>query len=115
MPASFLLWGYASFRAGRSGTKFLAGVWCAIWSAMVTMTLAVCAGTLLEFFLAPYPLEPMRQWAEFQRSGWNDPRFLHRQHHRRHSHPSDHGPVISFVFGSTAFAFSRTKNRPFVS
>ncbi|HEY0758082.1 MAG TPA: hypothetical protein VGD59_02375 [Acidisarcina sp.] len=36
------------------------------------MSIAVAAGIPLELFLAPTPLEPMRAWPEFQRSGWTD-------------------------------------------
>jgi hypothetical protein len=72
MLGTFLVWGYAGYRARGLGMSFFAGCLAALWSAIVTMTIAVLVGSLLEFFLAPIPLETMNAWAEFQRSGWKD-------------------------------------------
>ena len=72
MLATFLFWGYAAFRARELGAPLVSAALAALWCAIVTMTVAVFFGTLVELFLAPVPLESMRTWAEFQRSGWND-------------------------------------------
>ena len=72
MLATFLVWGCAGYRARALGLPFASACLAALWSAMVTMTIAVLAGTAIELFIAPIPPDAMRTWAEFQRSGWND-------------------------------------------
>jgi len=72
MATTFACWGWAGRRARAAGMPFVGSCWAAVASAMVTMTVTVCAGTFFEWFLAPPSLEAMRGWAEFQRSGWND-------------------------------------------
>ena len=72
MLATFLLWGVTGFVAARSGQPTSTSIWLAVWSALVTMTVAVTAGFALEFFLAPWPPESMLSWGEFKRSGWTD-------------------------------------------
>jgi len=112
MLATFLLWGYVAFRAGRAGSRLFASVWYATWSAIVTMTFAMYAGIMLELYLAPYPLEPMRQWAEFQRSGWSDLAAFSIAN--TIDSASSHlllGPVVAAIVGSIAFALSRPGNR----
>jgi hypothetical protein len=72
MLATFLLWGVTGFVATRSGQATSTGIWLAVWSAVVTMTVVVTLGFALEFFLAPWPPESMLSWGEFKRSGWTD-------------------------------------------
>lgn len=72
MLATFSLWGSAGYIGRRSGATTLASLALAVWSAVVTMSLGVCVGVLLELYVAPIPLAAMRFWAEFQRSGGTD-------------------------------------------
>ncbi len=72
MLATFSCWGWAARKARALGASFVAACGTAVLSAVVTMTIAVCLGTVFEWYVAPVPLESMRGWAEFQRSGWND-------------------------------------------
>jgi hypothetical protein len=72
MLTTFMLWGVSGFIATRSGQATPTGIWLAVWSAVVTMTIVVAAGFSLEFFLSPTPPESMLSWPEFKRSGWTD-------------------------------------------
>ncbi|HWZ01636.1 MAG TPA: hypothetical protein VNX17_11165 [Edaphobacter sp.] len=72
MLTTFMLWGVTGFIAARSGQATPTGIWLAVWSAVVTMTIVVAAGFALEFFLSPTPPESMLAWPEFKRSGWTD-------------------------------------------
>ncbi len=64
MLGTFLLWGYAGYVARRRGATLAGALPGAIWCACVSMVLAVTAGTLVEYVLAPIPLSEMRGWAE---------------------------------------------------
>ena len=44
----------------------------AVLSACLCMLIAVAAGFVLEFWMAPPNLTEVAGWAEFQRSGWSD-------------------------------------------
>ncbi len=72
MLVMFSAWGWVAFASRRGGLGVVASLALAVGSAMVTMTLGVCFGVLLELYLAPIALESMRSWPEFQRSGWSD-------------------------------------------
>lgn len=72
MLTTFTVWAISGFLTRRSGQSVGISVWMSIWSAIVTMTLTVAVGLALELFLAPRPLESMRSWGEFTRSGWTD-------------------------------------------
>ncbi|MFZ1087052.1 MAG: hypothetical protein WAN35_18975 [Terracidiphilus sp.] len=113
MLATFLLWGFAGYHAAGAGFSFLPACLSAIWSAMVTMTIAVFAGTLLEFLIAPIPVESMRAWAEFQRSGWND--LYAFSIANTIDEASNHlfiGPIVACIFGAIFFGFYRFFRKP---
>jgi hypothetical protein len=74
MMTTFLLWGVTGFIGARSGQVTTTSIWLAVWSAVLTMTLAVATGFALDFFLSPTPPDSMLSWPEFQRSGWTDVR-----------------------------------------
>jgi hypothetical protein len=101
MLATFLLWGVTGFVAARSGQSTSTGIWLAIWSAVVTMTVVVTAGFALEFFLAPWPPESMLSWGEFKRSGWTDIHAfaIANTLEAAFSHLLI-GPVVAVVFGT---------------
>jgi hypothetical protein len=108
MLATFVLWGYAGYRAGSAGLSLSASCRIAIWSAIVTMTIAVTAGTLLEYLLAPVPLAVISQWAEFKRSGWNDVKAFSIANTMDAA--SSHlliGPIVASIFGALGYALAR--------
>jgi hypothetical protein len=72
MAIAFLLWGIAGARTVRSGNSIRAGVATAILSAGICMLLAVTAGFIVEFFIAPPDPVAVSMWAEYRRSGWTD-------------------------------------------
>lgn len=72
MLGTFVLWGVVGFVSKRRGMTLPMSIGRAAWSAMVTMTIAVCFGTALELYLAPIPESSMLAWPEFRRSGWTD-------------------------------------------
>jgi hypothetical protein len=112
MLATFLFWGYAAFRAGQLGASLVAAILAAIWSAIVSMTVAVFFGTLLELFLAPVPLESMRTWAEFQRSGWNDLQAFSIA--ETIDSASSHlfiGPIVACIFALFGYSAHKLKHR----
>jgi len=112
MLATFLLWGFVGYRAREHGLSLGVSCLAAVWSAMVTMTIAVLAGTLLELYIAPIPLEEMRAWAEFQRSGWNDLAAFSIANILDEA--STHlivGPVVACLFGALGYCFSRLMRR----
>jgi hypothetical protein len=109
MLATFLVWGYAGYRARGLGFSFAAACLASIWSAMVTMAIAVLAGALLEFFVAPIPLDEIKTWAEFQRSGWNDLSAFSIANTIEDA--ATHlliGPLVACIFGLLGFALHRT-------
>ncbi len=100
MLGTFFPWGYAGYMARRRGATLAGALASAIWCACVSMVLAVTAGTLVEYVLAPIPLIEMRAWAEFGRSGWSDVRAFSIANTLDEA--STHlliGPVIAIVFG----------------
>jgi hypothetical protein len=74
MAIVFSLWGIAGARTVRSGKSIRAGVATAILSAGICMLLAVTAGFLVEFFIAPPDPAAVSIWGEYRRSGWTDAR-----------------------------------------
>lgn len=72
MLATFSIWASAGYQSALAGFPILVSIRQSVWTAVVTMTIAVAAGTALELYLAPIPPESMRHWAEFERSGWSD-------------------------------------------
>jgi hypothetical protein len=72
MFVTFGIWGLAALNVGRSGMGMLKSVRTAVWCAIVTMSITVCVGVVLEFYLAPIAEDSMRTWPEFARSGWSD-------------------------------------------
>jgi hypothetical protein len=77
VPIGFMLiiftsWGIAGFRTARSLRSTRAGLLAAIVSAAICMLIAVAAGFVVQFFLAPPEPTYVSTWAEFKRSGWTD-------------------------------------------
>jgi hypothetical protein len=74
MLTTFTVWGIAGFRTARSLKSPRAGLLAAVSSAGICMLIAVAAGFIVQFFLAPPEPAYISTWAEFQRSGWTDAR-----------------------------------------
>ena len=79
LPIGFMLivftsWGIAGFRIARSRRSIRAGLLAAVFSAGVCMLIAVTAGFMVQFFVAPPEPAYVSTWAEFKRSGWTDAR-----------------------------------------
>ncbi|MDP9049282.1 MAG: hypothetical protein M3O31_00955 [Acidobacteriota bacterium] len=74
MLTTFLLWGFAGWRAARALQSSWAGVLASVISAGVCATIAVTAGFVIEFFIAPPSPAYVVLWGEYQRSGWTDAR-----------------------------------------
>jgi len=113
MLATFLVWGYVGYRSRALGLSIGKSCLAAVWSAIVTMTIAVLAGTLLELYIAPIPLDEMRTWIEFQRSGWNDLTAFSIANTLDEA--STHllvGPVVASLFGALGYGLSRLTRRP---
>ena len=113
MLATFCFWGVTGYRAHVLGLSFIPACLAALWSAVVTMTTAVFAGTLLELFIAPIPLESMRAWGEFQRSGWND--LYAFSIANTIVEVSTHlfvGPIVACIFGTIGFRLRRLSSKP---
>jgi hypothetical protein len=72
MAIVFLLWGIGGARTVRSGESIRAGMATAVLSAGICMLIAVAAGFMIEFFIAPPDPVAVSGWAEFRRSGWTD-------------------------------------------
>ena len=78
-PVGFMLlifasWGIAAFRTARALQSIRWGLLTAVASAGICMLIAVAAGMAIQFFLAVPEPAYVATWAEFKRSGWNDPR-----------------------------------------
>jgi hypothetical protein len=74
MLATFTVWGIAGFRTARSLRSTRAGLLASVFSAGICMLIAVAAGFIVQFLLAPPEPAYVSTWAEFQRSGWTDAR-----------------------------------------
>jgi len=74
MLTTFTVWGIAGFRTARSLKSTRAGLLVAVSSAGICMLIAVAAGFIVQFLLAPPEPAYVSTWAEFQRSGWTDAR-----------------------------------------
>jgi hypothetical protein len=72
MAIVFLLWGIGGARTVGSGNSIRAGMATAILSAGICMLIAVTAGFIVEFFIAPPAPVAVSMWAEYRRSGWTD-------------------------------------------
>ncbi len=108
MLATFVTWGAVGFQAGKRGLSLKAAVTTTVWSAVVTMTIVVLIGILLEWWIAPMPLESMRAWAEFQRSGWADLYAFSIANVLDSA--SSHlfvGPAIACLFGAAGYGAAR--------
>jgi hypothetical protein len=69
---TFLLWGSAGYQTTRRTGAPRSGALAGAWSAVLTMSILVLFGFLLEFYVAPPKPEYVATWGEFQRSGWTD-------------------------------------------
>ena len=112
MLVTFLVWGYVGYRSRALGFSIGASCLASVWSAIVTMTIAVLAGTLLELYIAPIPLGEMGTWVEFQRSGWNDLTAFSIANTLDEA--STHllvGPAVACLFGALGYGLSRLTHR----
>ena len=108
MLATFLFWAATGFQGRKRRVSFKAACAASVWCAIVTMTIAVLFGILLTWWIAPAPLESMRSWAEFERTGWNDLYAFSIANvlDSAFSHLVA-GPVIAFLFGSAGYGAAR--------
>ena len=74
MLTTFTIWGIAGFRTARVLRSIRAGLLVAVTSAGICMLITVAAGFIVQFLLAPPEPAYVSTWAEYQRSGWTDPR-----------------------------------------
>ena len=103
MLATFLIWGAAGYRCARSTGSIASGTLAGSWSAIVTMSLVVAAGLVLElYWLAPKP-DYVATWAEYKRSGWTDVHafIIANTLDSALSHLTA-GPIIGAAFGGLA-------------
>jgi hypothetical protein len=112
MLTTFFLWGVTGFITTRSGQTSPTSIWLSVWSALVTMTLAVAAGFALEFFLSPMAPESMLSWPEFKRSGWTDVRAfaIANTLDSAFSHLLI-GPVVGAIFGTAGTFLGRASRK----
>lgn len=97
----FVVWGVAGWRAARVLGTVRAGVAAAALSAGMCMVIAVAAGFLMEFFVAPPAPGSVAVWGEYLRSGWTDPRAFAVANTLDSA--CTHlllGPIVGVVFGA---------------
>jgi hypothetical protein len=116
MVVVFTLWGVAGFRTARSLGSAGAGMLSAISSACICMLIAAAAGFAVQFFLAPPDPASIATWAEYQRSGWTDPRAFGI------ANTLESGfthlviaPIVATLFGSLGSFLARLKGSKTVS
>jgi hypothetical protein len=109
---TFVLWGVAGYRAARESGSIVPGVIAGCWSAVVTMSLLIAFGFMLEFYLAVPKPEYVATWGEFKRSGWTDVRAFTVVNtlDSAVSHLVI-GPIAGAIFGTIAAAFARNPRR----
>ncbi len=108
MLATFMPWGWVARTARTRGMHFSAACGAAVLSAILTMAIAVCLGTFFEWFVAPIPSDSMKEWPEFQRSGWNDlAAFAIGNTVDSITSHLMMAPVIGFIFGAAGSAIGR--------
>jgi hypothetical protein len=108
MAIVFLLWGIGGARTVRSDNSIRAGMATAILSAGICMLIAVAAGFMIEFFIAPPDPVAVSMWAEYRRSGWTD------AHAFGLANTLDSGlthliiaPIVAMVFGGIGSLLAR--------
>ena len=101
MAIVFSLWGMGGARTVRTGKSIRAGIATAILSAGICMLIAVAAGFLIEFFVAPPDPVTVSTWAEYRRSGWTDAHAfgLANTLDSAFTHLAI-APIVAMVFGS---------------
>ena len=72
----FTGWGAAAFHARRRAATLPQAIGASICTAMVSMSVAIPAASLFEFFLHPPNPAYVLLWGEYQRSGWTDPKVF---------------------------------------
>jgi hypothetical protein len=73
MLVVFGTWGVAGAWTARRLRSVKVAWLAAIGSSMICMLIAVAGGALIELWLVPTDPGAVATWAEFRRSGWNDP------------------------------------------
>ncbi len=112
MLSVFLLWGVAAERSAKAGASTRGAIGAALASAALCMLIAVSAGLLLEFFIAPPDVAAVAQWTEFHRSGWTDVRAFAVIN--TIDSASTHlmvAPFVAVVFGFAGSLLSKRKIR----
>ncbi len=109
---TFVLWGTAGYRTARSTGVVRSSAIAGLWSALVTMSIVVLSGFLLEFYLATPKPEYVVTWGEFKRSGWTDVRAftIANTLDAAQSHLII-GPILGAIFGGLAGAVTATRGR----
>jgi hypothetical protein len=69
---TFVLWGFAAYRAARLTRSTALGVTATIWSAMCTILLTITFGFALAYVALPRLEQNLAGSPEFVRSGWRD-------------------------------------------
>jgi hypothetical protein len=113
MLATFAIWGIAGYLSARREGAIASGVVAACWSAIVTMSIVVAFGFVLEFYLVTPKPEYVATWAEFKRSGWTD------VHAFTIANTLDSalshlivGPIAGAIFGAVFGAIARIPRLP---
>ena len=110
MLINFTIWGIAGFRTARSLRSTRAGLLVAVTSAGICLLIAVAAGFLVQFLLAPPEPAYISTWAEYQRSGWTDPRAFAAANtlDSAFTHLIV-APVVALLFGGLATFVARSQ------
>jgi hypothetical protein len=113
MFGTFLIWGAAGYLSARRAGAIASGVVAASWSAIVTMSILVTFGFVLEFYLVTPKPEYVATWAEFRRSGWTDVHAftIANTLDSALSHLVA-GPIVGAIFGALFGAIARIPRLP---
>lgn len=105
---TFMTWGIAGYRAARGTGAVRSGAMAGLWCAVITMSMAVLFGFLVEFYLAVPKPEYVMTWGEFKRSGWSDVHAftIANTLDSAFSHLMA-GPVLGIVLGGAASLIAR--------
>jgi hypothetical protein len=107
---TFALWAFAGYGAARRSRRTSFGAAAGCWSAVVTMSLLVAFGFVIEFYLAVPRPEQVVTWGEFQRSGWTDvPAFAVANSLDSAVSHLVIGTVAGTAFGTVAALFARAR------
>jgi hypothetical protein len=105
---TFTAWGIAGFRTARRTGDVRSGAMAGLWCAVITMSMVVLFGFIVELYLAVPRPEYVATWGEFKRSGWTDIRAftIANTLDSAFSHLFM-GPVLGAMLGSGASLIAR--------